>query len=86
MLKSLFSFLSVFMFSFLAAEECPKDIESLKQYLDERIWAYEASKKMLTDGSDIYTYYMIYGKQAAYQEIMIILEDMIQEERCRLAH
>jgi hypothetical protein len=79
MYKYLFFLLSFCAFGFLSAEEMPKDLPSLKKLLDERMWQYEEGKKLLTDSSDIYTYYMIFGKQMAYQEVLILLDKMIIE-------
>lgn len=71
---------SFFMFSGLYAEEAkdPK-IEALKEWLHERIWEYEYHKKLLTDSSDIYTYYLVYGKQSAYEEVLIELQKLADQ-------
>jgi|GEM_PF-7078166 len=70
-------FASLFMFSGLHAEKPKEDqIKALKEWLHERIWEYETFKKDLTDSSDIYTYYMVYGKQSAYEEMLILLDKL----------
>jgi hypothetical protein len=83
MIRSLFTFLCFAMFGVLSAEELPKDLPELKKLLDNRIWECEDHKKLLTDSHDVYTWYILYGRQAAYQEILLLI-DRIQKEQSDL--
>ena len=76
MKKSLIVAISFFIcLQSLSAKESSPDFESLKVYLENKISQCESDKKILTDPSDIYTLYLIHGKQTAYEEILEKLDN-----------
>lgn len=66
-----FIFPSLFISSSLIADEAKNQkIEILQEWIHVKILECKTFKKNLTDPSDIYTHYMIYGKQTAYEELL----------------
>lgn len=58
-----------------AAYSAEIDKEKFHKMLDEEIWKIESFKKLLTDSSDIYTYYYMMGKEAAIMEARRAIEE-----------
>ena len=65
-----YAFVSLLFFSSL----CANEVNGLKEWLKTRIEDCETRKHLLTDSSDIYTYYIVYGKQIAYKEVLSELQ------------
>lgn len=69
-------FLFVFLCLCFSAAYCTEiDKDKFLKMSDEHIWKIEEFKKLLTDSSDIYTYYYMIGKEAAIMECRAMLEE-----------